>query len=103
VNIQYTCPACATKQTTIAEVGDGVEVPECANPACTAQPQWGAITVPMLQQAVIAVAQTHATQTAMWTAVFIMRLLFRVRRVPAVTDPDAQAVWQQTLDVLARR
>lgn len=103
MNIEYTCPACGTKQATSAAVGDGVEVPECPNPACTAQPQWGAVTVAMLQQAVVTVAQTHPAQTAMWTAVFIMRLLFRVRRVPAVSDPDAQAVWQQALDVLARR
>jgi hypothetical protein len=103
MNITYTCPSCGTQQTGVAETGVGAEVPECSNPACTAQPAWGAITLDMMRSAVVTVAQTHPTGTAAFTAAFILRLLSRVRKVPAVTDPASVTVWQQQLDALARR
>lgn len=103
MNVEYTCPVCGTRQQTVGETGEGVEVPECSNPACTAEPVWGAITVSMMRDAVVKVAQTHPQQTATWTAVFILRLLSRVRKVPAVSDPDSVAVWTDALNKLASR
>jgi hypothetical protein len=103
MNVEYTCPVYGTTQQTVGETGEGVEVPECPNPACTAEPAWGAITVSMMKQAVVTVAQTHPQNTATHTAAFILRLLGRVRKVPAVSDPDSVVVWTDALNKLASR
>jgi hypothetical protein len=103
MNIEFTCPACGTKQQAILPEGEGMSVPECPNPACNAEPAWGPITLTMMKDAVLTVAQTHPTGTALYTAGFILRLLNRVRRMPAGGEPEAAAVWAAALDQLARR
>lgn len=104
MNVEYTCPACGGVQTVSgARAGEALQVPECANPACTAEPQWGAVSLTMLRGAVATVAQTHPNNPDRWTAMFILRLLKQVRPVKDITDPDAAANWQQQLDTLARR
>ncbi|NLE21350.1 MAG: hypothetical protein GX624_01005 [Actinobacteria bacterium] len=103
MNITYTCPTCGTVQQAMASPGEGAEVPECSNPACTSEPAWGPVTLTMMKQAVVTVAQTHPQNTAAYTAGFILRLLGRVRKVPAVSDPESVDAWAAALDALARR
>ena len=103
MNITYTCPVCGTAQTASAATGAGVEVPECGNPACSAEPAWGAVTLTMMKQAVSTNMAGHPTNTAGALARFILRLLSRARKVPATADPDDVAVWTEVLDELASR
>jgi hypothetical protein len=103
VNITYTCPVCSTAQQATASPGEGAEVPECSNPACISEPAWGPVTLTMMKQAVVTVAQTHPQNTAVYTAGFILRLLSRVRKVPAVSDLESVDAWAAALDALARR
>ena len=103
MNITHTCPVCGTEQTASAATGAGIEVPECGNPACTAEPTWGAVTLTMMKQAVSTNMAGRPTNTAGALARFILRLLGRARKIPATTDPDDVAVWTEVLDELASR
>jgi hypothetical protein len=103
VNIEFTCPACDTRQQVTLSEGEGMTVPECSNPACDAEPAWGPITLTMMKDAVLTVAATHPSGTALYTAGFVLRLLNRVRRMPAGGEPEAASGWAAALDALARR
>lgn len=103
MNITYRCPDCGTEQAATAAPGEVPAVPECSNPACTGDPAWGAVSLPMMKRAVQTVFDGHPTGTPAATAKFVLRLLGRARQVPATAEPDAVAVWQATLDKLAAR
>lgn len=104
MNVEYTCAACGSVQTVEgAKAGEPVRVPQCTNTNCSAEPQWGAITLSTMKAAVVTVAQTHPQNTAAWTAVFILRLLTRVRPIGDENDADAIAGMAAQLDALARR
>ena len=103
MNITYTCPSCGTTQIAVAAPGEVSAVPECSNPACTADPAWGAISLQMMKQAIGTVIDGHPTGTNAALAKFVIRLLGKVRQVPATTDADAASVWQDVLSKLAAR
>jgi hypothetical protein len=104
MNVAYTCPTCGTVQTaTGLPTGDGVQVPECSNPACNADPAWGPISLPMMKAAVQTNMDGHPTGTNAALAKFCIRLLNKARPMAAAADADSVLVWQAVLDKLAAR
>ena len=103
MNITYTCPVCGTVQTADLSPGEPSEVPECSNAACTLDPAWGPISLAMMKTAVGTVIDGHPNATNAALAKFILRLLNKVRKMPACIDLGAAAMWQTYSTKIARR
>jgi hypothetical protein len=104
MNVQYTCPTCGTTQALPSiPTGDGLTVPECSNPACSADPAWGPISLTMIKNAIQTNMDGHPTGTTGALAKFVIRLLGKARPMTGSADADSVAVWQGILDKLAAR
>jgi hypothetical protein len=104
MNVQYTCPTCGTVQSLSGiPTGGGVQVPECSNPACNADPVWGPISLTMMKDAIQTNMDGHPTGTTGALAKFVIRLLNKARPMAATADADSVTAWQDVLAKLAAR